>query len=148
MAEELSGEIVDDLEFEEEEEVEPEVSPDLVFTTEVKDRTGSDVGQELPFKVDEVTYTAVRPPDDAFVFLTTAAVRSTPMAERMAAIIQFLGEALVEESAVRLRDRLLDPKDDFSFTDLLPIMESLVKKWQKGRKPRPARARARGGRRR
>lgn len=133
---------------EEPEELEPEVevSPDLVFTSTVKDRKGSQVGEELPFKVDGQVYTAIRPPESAFIFVTTAAARSTPTHEKMKSIIEFLGEALTEESGTRLRDRLLDPADDFEFDDLLPILQKIVRHWSKDNAPRSARDRKRGRR--
>lgn len=123
-------------------------SPDLVFTTTAKDRTDSDVGKLLRFDIDGEFYEAMRPKDDAFVFLTTAAARSTPMAERMSAIIQFIDHALTEESGIRIRDRLLDREDDFSFEDLLDILQKIVRHWGKGKGPRQARRRGRSARRR
>jgi hypothetical protein len=124
-------------------------APDLVFTTKVKDRTDSDVGKLLRFTIDGERFEATKPKDDAFVFLTTAAARSTPMGERMAAIIQFVDHALTEESGIRVRDRLLDRDDDFGFEDLLDILQKIVKHWTRGKKPNPARyrnARRRGRR--
>ena len=120
---------------------EPVVTDDLVFTTTKKDRTSSGVSEQLHVEIDGEVLTAVRPTDDAFALLTVAGARSTPMPDRMRAIIDFLDDAFDEPSRVRLRDRLLDRGDDFGFEDLLPIMVEIVKRWQAERAPRPARAR-------
>lgn len=143
MSDPLTGTVVPDAEVEEWEDDEPEVDvrPDLDFTTTKKDRTGQEA-ETLPFKLDGEVYYAVKPPEAAFVYLSTAAARSTPTTEKMAAIISFIGEALTEESGVRIRDRLLDRDDDLEFTDLLPILRKLAKSWAKeekksaGRRPR------------
>lgn len=127
-----------------EDEDEPEVSPDLVFTTSVKDRKDSQTGESLPFRIDGQTYYAERPPESAFIFVTQAAARSTPTADKMRCIIEFIGEALTEESGIRIKDRLLDAADDFEFDDLLPILQKLVRHWSKTTKSnRPGQARSR-----
>lgn len=127
---------------EDEDEERPDVAPDLRFTTKAKDRKDDQAGEELHMEIDGEIYTAVRPAESAFIFVSTAGARSTPTAEKMKAIIEFIGEAFTEESGVRLRDRLLDKTDEFEFDDLLPILRVLARKWSKG-KPKMRNARDR-----
>lgn len=130
------------------EDLEPS-APDLVFTTKKKERDDQDADARkvTHFDIDGEIYSAVKPAEAAYVFLTTAAARSMPMSERMAAIIQFLDHALTEESGIRVRDRLLDRDDEFSFEDLLDILQKIVKHWTRGKGGKgPQQARYRGRR--
>lgn len=120
-----------------------EVTPGLSFTSTRKDRAAEHVGEVRVFEVDGEKYIARRPVDDAFVLLTTAAAKTTPMAERIAAILEFLGEVVDEADQVRLRNRLKDPADDFGFLDLFDVLEKVVATFSKNKGPQQARAMAR-----
>lgn len=122
----------------------PPVPEELVFTTRAKERPKTG-GEPLRFEVDGETCTAYLPAEDSFALLAAAAARSMPTAERIATVMRFLDVALDEASAVRLRDRLEDPDDDFDLSDLFDIMVALIKQWVRDQ---PSSARQRGARRR
>lgn len=124
-----------------------EVSAGLSFTSTVKDRAAEGYGETRVFEVDGELYVMVRPIDDAFVLLTTAAAATTPMADRVAAIMEFLAEAVDEGDQIRLRNRLKDPHDDFGFLDLLDVLERVVETFTEKRGPKQARAMASPARR-
>lgn len=124
-----------------------EVSEGLSFTSTVKDRDAEGYGETRVFDVDGELYVMVRPIDDAFVLLTTAAAATTPMPDRVAAILEFLAEAVDEGDQIRLRARMKDPNDDFGFLDLLDILERVVETFTKNKGPKQARAMAAPARR-
>lgn len=119
----------------------------LSFTSEKKDREAEGVGEERVFEVDGEVYVARRPPDDTFVLLSTASAVSTPQADRLASIVEFVAEVVDEADFLRLRSRMKDPLDDFGFVDLVKIMESVVGTFSRDKGPKQARAMARAPRR-
>jgi hypothetical protein len=107
---------------------EPEVPEALTFTTTAD--TEAAQAEEQPFTIDGETYTAVRPKDAAYAFLSQAAARTSNNGDKVVAVFTFLDMALTEESASRLRDRLMDRDDPFQFEDAADIMGRLVEHWQ------------------
>lgn len=126
---------------------EVQVAPGLSFTSMEKDRAAEGVGEERPFEVDGEVYVAHRPVDEAFVLLSTASATSTPQADRLAAIVEFVAEVVDEDDFLRLRARLKDPKDNFGFNDLIKVMETVVGTFTSNKGPKQARAMARPPRR-
>jgi hypothetical protein len=88
---------------------EVQVAPGLSFTSTEKDRAAEGVGEERPFEIDGEVYIARRPLDETFVLLSTASAVSTPQADRLAAIVEFVAAVVDEEDFLRLRARLKNP---------------------------------------
>lgn len=126
---------------------EVQVAPGLSFTSTEKDRAAEGVGEERPFEIDGEVYVAHRPVDETFVLLSTASATSTPQADRLAAIVEFVAAVVDEDDFLRLRARLKDPKDNFGFNDLISVMEKVVGTFTRNKGPQQARAMARPPRR-
>lgn len=88
---------------------------DLVFKTAKKNRP------PIEFTLDGHTYT-FKPPKIARAVMPVF----DGVASDMKAGLDWLGDGLSEEDNKVLLDRLRDPKDDFDFDDLEPIIEQLV----------------------
>jgi hypothetical protein len=112
-----------------------EVAEGLSFTSTKKDRDAEGVGEQRGFEIDGETYVFHRPPDDTFVLLSVAGATTTPMADRIAAMVEFLAEATDEEDFLRLRARIKNPADNFGFTDLFDMIPTIVQTFpQRGAK--------------
>lgn len=123
-----------------------EVADGLSFTSTKKDREAEGVGEQRPFDIDGETYVFHRPSDDTFVLLSVAGATTTPMADRIAAMVEFLAEATDEQDFLRLRERIKNPGDDFGFTDLFDMIPKIVETFSQ-RGPKMARSMARQPRR-
>lgn len=100
---------------------------ELVFTSAVKEEKTGRI--ETTFKLDGVEYTAVKPSQHQFVRLAASSARRYRDVDRAAAVLEFLDAAISPESSDAIAARLDDPDDQLDFTDILPIMEELVKLW-------------------
>lgn len=125
------------------------VAPDLVFVTPQKDRADEpEADRRIPFTLDGVEYTAIRPVklEETLLVLVEASARRATTADTLWAGSEFLRRVLAPASLTRLQARLDDDKDPFEITDLYDILTSIVRKLaasSRKQAPQPARARRR-----
>jgi hypothetical protein len=85
----------------------------------------NDEGEE----VDRVECTAYEPGEGALIVLMADTMGRGHPGEKLAGIINFLADALDEESKQYVVSRLLDRNDPFGLDEITPIVWWLVEEW-------------------
>lgn len=100
------------------------------FNTAVKQAELDETGvNHLDFVVDGEVCRAQRPKPSQIAFLMGVTSRYMNEREQMGGILNFLDSLLDDQSAHHLRNRLLDPSDDFGVDEMMEIIMFLAEEW-------------------
>jgi hypothetical protein len=84
----------------------------------------------VPVTIDGVLYHARRPKDAIAAQLGPVLSRRTPPLVKMQLVLDFLEDCLLEPGRTVLRNRLLDPADDFDVSDAVTVLSGIANFWK------------------
>lgn len=84
---------------------------------------------DVPFKLDGDEYLARGPKGTQLAYLMAGASSYKTDADRIASLLDFFEEVLIEPGKARLRRRMLDRDDPLDLDDVVPVFEHLIETW-------------------
>lgn len=104
----------------------------LEFTTTPKTENteGTEGIAPFVFKLDGVTYSAVRPKDAVVAQIAPVTSRRTPPAQKVKLALDFLDDCLQEPGRTMMRERLLDPDDDLDAMQCMEMLRAIGEYWK------------------
>jgi hypothetical protein len=105
----------------------------LEFTTAPKPRPADGETEQaglVPVTIDGVLYHAARPKDALVAQLGPVMSRRTAAVVKMQLTLDFLEDCLLEPGRTVLRNRLLDPADDFDVSDAVTVLTGIASFWK------------------